>query len=113
VFPSENFPDQASSCSGRVSADQQNIEEDLRSQLYSALCKLTFAPTTERAAIVARMRFTCRLLHEVVTEGSLPGITESRRRQPGLREGLPEDFALTVHPAKPPQPNRRAPCHAG
>ena len=114
VYPSEKVPDQSSSCQpGGVSADQQYIEEDLRSQLYSALFKLTFASDTDKAAIVARMRFTCRLLHEVITRGSIPVITESTRRQPGMREGFPVLLALTAHQAKPQQPNSRGAPFAG
>ena len=51
----------------------QEIEEELRSQLYAALFKLTFARATEKPAMVASMRFMCRLLHQVAITGAAHG----------------------------------------
>jgi hypothetical protein len=64
----ENTP--PSDRAGAISAEWEHVEQDLRRQLYTALSNLTSAPAAEKAGITARMRFICRLLHEVVVESA-------------------------------------------
>jgi hypothetical protein len=53
-------------------ADADKIEEQLRSQLYTALVELSFAPPDQKAAIVERMMTACRELTDLIINCKTP-----------------------------------------
>jgi hypothetical protein len=58
-----------------MDAMPEKIEEELRSQLYSALIELSFALAEEKAAIVKRVYLASSALNDLIVNRGRPATT--------------------------------------